>query len=408
MLIHPGKMAAPGSVSLTEELFQVTRLNQYRDSIQAIHPGDGISEKMFHTSVHGAKFELDNRLTYKVNKIHKGKTMKTKKVVNPNLMFTVFTAFGERSPGKIRKDMIDWIESNRESFKLHTFMGMASCDMDFDTWINNVKSNDYIGDEFCLSALCQMCQRHALVVTSVKLWTTIPPSFQKTDDEIRRLCDIHLLYVCKDTYSVLKPVFEWKREVPIGEVSLVTSPEPLSETTDVVLAKESNEQNTVEIKQEATPTPAEDQDQQDQFGLVDIPPLPNTTHPLPDAMINTLVELPGVSDNDPPMDATITIPTIDNEGETTDATTPTRVTSRDDETIKPSQVVLPVQNIATAVPCSIILKDVSVKLKGKTSVVFPPSEEEMCKVKVCLQWIDQQSDNQPRPRGRKRQRSQNN
>ena len=64
--------------------------------------------------------------------------------------------------------------------------------------------------------------------------------------------------------------------------------------------------------------------------------------------------------------------------------------------------------IATAVPCSIILKDVSVKLKGKTSVVFPSSEEEMCKVKVCLQWIDQPSDNQPRLRGRKRQRSQNN
>ena len=185
MLVHPSKMA-PGSVSLTEELFQVTRLNQYRDSIQAIHLGDGISEKMFPASMHGAKFELDNRLTYKVNKICKGKTMKTKKVVNPNLMFTVFTTFRERSPGEVRKDMIDWIESNRESFKLHTFMGMASRDMDFDTWINNVKSNDYIGDKFCLSALCQMCQRHALVVTSVKLWTTIPPSFQKTDDEISK------------------------------------------------------------------------------------------------------------------------------------------------------------------------------------------------------------------------------
>ena len=409
MLVHPSKMAATGSVSLTEELFQVTRLNQYRDSIQAIHPGDGISEKMFPTSVHGAKFELDNRLTYKVNKFRKGKTMKTKKVVNPNLMFTVFTAFGERSPGEVRKDMIDWIESNCESFKLHTFMAMASHDMDFDTWINDAKSNDYIGDEFCLSALCQMCQRHALVVTSVKLWTTIPPSFQKTEDKIRRLCDIHLLYVCKDTYSVLKPVFKWKCEgVPIGEISLLTSPEPLSETTDAVLAKESSEQNTVEIKQETIPTPAEGQDQQDQLGLVDIPPLPDTTHLLPDATINILVDLPGVSDNDPPMDATITVPTIDNEGEPMDATSPTRVSARDAESSKPSQVVLPVQNIATAVPCSIILKDVSVKLKGKTSVVFSPSEEEMCKVKVCLQWIDQTSDNQLRLRGRKRQRSQGN
>ena len=194
--------------------------------------------------------------------------MKTKKVVNPNLIFTVFTAFGERSSGEVRKDMINWIESNGESFKSNVFMAMASCDIDFDIWINEVKSNDYIGDKFCLSALCQMCQRHALVITSVKLWTTIPPSFQKTNNEIQRLCDIHLLYVCKDTYSALKPVFEWKREVPIGEVSLLTSTEPLSETTDAVLTKESSEQNMVEIKQEAVPVSAE---VQDQLGLVDIP-----------------------------------------------------------------------------------------------------------------------------------------
>ena len=94
-------------------------------------------------------------------------------------MFTVFTTFGKRSPGEVRKDMIEWIEENRESFKSHTISGMASRDMSFDTWFNNVISNDYIGDEFCLSALCQMCQRHTLVVTSVKVWTTIPASFQK-------------------------------------------------------------------------------------------------------------------------------------------------------------------------------------------------------------------------------------
>ena len=61
-------------------------------------------------------------------------------------MFTVFTTFGERLPGELRKDMIEWIEANRESFKAHTFMGMASRDMSFDTWFNNVRSNDYIGD----------------------------------------------------------------------------------------------------------------------------------------------------------------------------------------------------------------------------------------------------------------------
>ena len=84
------------------------------------------------------------------------------------------------------------------------------------------------------------------------MWTTILPSFQKTDDEIRRLCDIHLLFVCRDMYAVLKPVLEWKCEVPIGEVGLLSpsSSEPLGDTTDTQVAKDQNDQNIAEVKHE--------------------------------------------------------------------------------------------------------------------------------------------------------------
>ena len=120
--------------------------------------------------------------------------------------------------------------------------------------------------------------------------------------------------------------------------------------------------------------------------------------------VNLLVSIPGVSDNNPPTDATTTIPTRDDEGETMDTTSPTAVVYT--KANKPSEVVLPVQNKATSVPCSIILHDVSVKLKWKTSVVFSPTEEEMCKAKVCLEQIDQSKRDLPRLRGRKRQRPQ--
>ena len=173
--------------------------------------------------------------------------------------------------------------------------------------------------------------------------------------------------------------------MPIGEVSLLTSTEPLSETTDAVLSKESSKQNIVEIKQKTVPLSVE---VQNQLGLVDIPPLPDTNRPLLDATVNLLVDLPGVSANKPPMDATITVPTVDDEGEPTDATSSVRVTDRNVESNTPSQTVLQVQNPATVVPCSIILKDVSVKLKGKTSVVLQPSEKEMGKAKTCVSPTD--------------------
>ena len=66
------------------------------------------------------------------------------------------------------------------------------------------------------------------------------------------------------------------------------------------------------------------------------------------------------------------------------------------------------QNIATSVPCLIVLKDINVELKGKTSVRIPHTKEEMCKVKVCLKRIDQSDIVLPHLRGRKRKRESDN
>ena len=412
MLVHQCKMAASQGLSLTEELFQATRLNQYSELMKAIHPGEGISEDMFPSSVHGSKFEIDNRLTYKVTTSRKRKTTKSKKVINPNLMFTLFTAFGEKSPGELRKDMVDWIEENKEKFKTHVFMAMTAKDLEFDSWFKSVRSNDFIGDEFCLSALCQMCQRHAMVVTSCKIWTTIPTNFNKNDDEIRRLCDVHMLYVCRDTYTILKPVFEWKREVPIGEVCIVTPTEPpeehepLLDATHEVLSREEHAQNVTEIKLEPDLSTQDQEANIGQFGLVNIPPLPGVSRPLPDATTNLLVDLPGADpliDLETQMDVTRTVPSTNEEGEPMDATPNLQV--GDDELGTLSHVIQPTKNTATSVPCSIVLKDVSVKLKGKSYVVFPPSETYMCKAKVCLKRVDETKDTSPRLRGRKRKHS---
>ena len=218
-------MAASSSLSLTEELFMATQLNKYKETIDPIMPGSGLPEKMFEGSQHAANYVLDTRLTFKVNKWKKGKTTKTKKVLNPNIMFTMFGVFCDKSAGAVRKELCEWISANLASFKRQCFMGMASKDMDFDDWFAKLKSNDTVCDEFGLSALCQAFQRHALVVTSHKIWTTIPASHRKTANEERRLCDVHFLYMYRDTYACLEPKFEWKREFPLGELQLMPSEE---------------------------------------------------------------------------------------------------------------------------------------------------------------------------------------
>ena len=90
-----------------------------------------------------------------------------------------------------------------------------------------------------------------------------------------------------------------------------------------------------------------------------------------------------------PMEATSGISTVDEESQPMDATTKITANKDDDElSSQPSQTVPPLQNLATSVPCSIVLKDVSDELKGRTSVRVPHTKEEMCKAKVYLKQID--------------------
>ena len=84
-------MAATSELSLTEELFRAMQFNKYKETIEPIMPESGLPEKMFEGSQHAANYELDTCLTFKVNKWKKGKTTKTKKVLNPNIMFTKFS-----------------------------------------------------------------------------------------------------------------------------------------------------------------------------------------------------------------------------------------------------------------------------------------------------------------------------
>ena len=334
-------MAASSNISLTEELFNTTQVNKYKETVEPIMPGSGLPGSMFEGSIYAANYELDTRLTYKVNKWKHGKTTKTKKVINPNVMFTAFGVFCDKSPGAIRNHLCEWINDNLELFKRQCFMGMACKEIDFDDWFSSMKRNDTVCDEFGLSGLCQAFQRHALVVTSNKIWTTIPASQGKTDDEIRRLCDIHFLFMCRDTYSCLMPKFEWKRVFPIGEIELIPDQAgPLGNITEQVLDKESNEGNKIKTE----PTRGDGETAEQNIEPLITPNIPVVADNFPDATQNLLVPLPP-----------------DTELDFTDATLNTQTGEQPvpaNETVPPSVQ----REQMHTIPCSISLYDISVQL----------------------------------------------
>ena len=194
--------------------------------------------------------------------------------------------------------MVQRINENKQTFESQTLLAFAAKDRDLDSWLSKIDSNSTPGDEFALFALCQMYTRHTLIVTSNQTWTSVHPKHGLDDHDLRRKCDLHLIYLGGDAFGILKPKFEWKVDVPVGHIEMIEPPDkPLKDTTEKTLSKEASASNIPEIKEEPI-----DPSVQVATELQDV--MQGPSEDLLDATTNLFVALPPDMqlslDNDPP------------------------------------------------------------------------------------------------------------
>ena len=275
----PNKDIKMAAHSLTEEMFSIIQNYSYVESMKYISPGSGLPEGMFSSLEHAQHYELDIRLTYKGYQRKKGAKRKT--TINPTMIYTMFSVFAEDSPQQVGRNMVQWINDNKQKFEYQTLLAFTAKDSDLDTWLSTIDNNCTPGDEFAIFALCQMYTRHALIITSSQIWTRIHPKHKMDNQELRRKCDLHLIYLGGNSFGILKPKFEWKTEVPLGHIEMVELPnKALQDRTDEILSKEASVDNIAEVKEE--PVTAE---------LMDVTSTPSSGEP-PDATRNLIVALP--------------------------------------------------------------------------------------------------------------------
>ena len=291
-------------LSLTEEMFAIIQGLSYSEYMKYVSPGSGLPEGMFNSLEQSQHYELDTRLTFKGYQRKKGARRKT--MTNPTMMYTMFSVFAEDSPQQVRRNMVQWINDNKQKFESQTLLAFAAKGRDLDLWLSNIDSNSTLGDEFALFALCQMYTRHTLIVTSNQTWTSVHPKHGLDEHDLRRKCDLHLIYLRGDAFGVLKPKFEWKVNVPVVHIEMIEPPvKPLQDTTTETLSEEASAGNIPEIKEEPV-----DPSVQVVTELQDVTQAPNED--LPDATTNLIVALsPDMQlslDNEPPPQEVVTRP----------------------------------------------------------------------------------------------------
>ena len=129
------------------------------------------------------------------------------------MIYTMFSVFTEDSPQQVRRNMVQWVNDNKQKFESQTILAFTAKDSDLDMWLSNIDNNSTLGDEFALLALCQMYTRHTIIVTSNQTWTSVHPKHKLDNQDLSRKCDLHLIYLGGEAFGILKPKFEWKVDV---------------------------------------------------------------------------------------------------------------------------------------------------------------------------------------------------
>ena len=195
---------------LAEELLGSLQLYDYRKCIPYISIGSGISRAEYKTRDEYSRWQIDTSLTFR------GKRCKT---VNPDMLFSIFGRYSGDEPKVVRALMIKWIKDNHAAFDKATFIGMIGKDLELDSWLINMESTRTVGDEFALYALCRLFNRHARVITRGNTWHTVSVEGSPSDRQVEDACDIHLLFITRDTIAELK-------RRTIGGTPLLNTPTP--------------------------------------------------------------------------------------------------------------------------------------------------------------------------------------
>ena len=191
-------MARGRRKSIASELFNRMQPRPYKLYVSTIPNEDAITLEEFKTTRWSTYYLVDI-----VNLVSNGKT-------NPNHLFELFAKFNGKSAVEVHLLLLKHIESNIDFYERHSVVCLKNRGMRFDMWIESIGNETTFCDELALMGLCALYNRHCLVFTKNKFWssldTTAPIGFMK----LLQQCSVKLIFLGDLKFSVL----HWKPRPP--------------------------------------------------------------------------------------------------------------------------------------------------------------------------------------------------
>ena len=165
----------------------------YHQVISLLNYGDTVSEEDFENHPVSKFFWLDLRECFLKNKNR-----------DPDNLFTLFGNYSLDNADTVRHKLTKHMEEDIAYYDSVACVALSFKNVTMKYWIEDTSEALTFGDEICLYALCRMYDRHAMVYTQTKAWSTM--AMIEPSDYLNAIakCDIHLLHMGRGIYGRLK------------------------------------------------------------------------------------------------------------------------------------------------------------------------------------------------------------
>ena len=91
----------------------------------------------------------------------------------PNALFNLFGEFSNQTGSIVCDNMVGWAFDNYRLLENVCKIAMEQHKMTLQGWINEMASEQTLGDEIALYILSRMYQKHAFIYTQMFWWMTL-------------------------------------------------------------------------------------------------------------------------------------------------------------------------------------------------------------------------------------------
>ena len=115
--------------------------------------------------------------------------------LNPDHVFDIFGKYSHKEADIVRASVIDYITCDPVSFNERMIVVFMMLHLSIDEWLLHTKNPKIPADEAVVYGLCQLYLRHALAYTTGSIWSTLEIHGKCSLDDVKRHCDIHLVFL---------------------------------------------------------------------------------------------------------------------------------------------------------------------------------------------------------------------